>query len=167
MPALDSSIPHVWAGAAAITIEGDGASESTSFIFEGTFTWTQVGRTAVESRKRGRHHETKPVVVETDDGDVAISMSGEITSYLGSSSTYPYEAFTKSGTASSWTSTVDGGAHAVRLVYRSLEPESGATQTATFNYCHPDSVKIDPKGSDGKAMLEVELTDYENKPTWT
>jgi hypothetical protein len=166
MPALDSSIPHVWAGAAAITIEDDGAL-STSFIFEGTFTWTQVGRTVVESRKRGRHHETKPVAVETDDGDVAISMSGEITSYLGSSSTYPYELFTKSGTAASATSTIDGGAHAVRIIYTSLEPDSGATQRATFKYCHPDSVKIDPQGADGKASMEVELTDYENAPTWT
>lgn len=163
MAAADSSIPRVFHGASAIVIS-DG-SNSVTIIFEGTFTWSATGRTKNEARSRGRHKST-PVVTEGEDGDISISMSGKITSYLGSSNTHLYEALTKTGNAAGWTPTADGNAHTYRIVYTSLNgAAAGGTQTLTFAYCSTDSIDIDTNGDGGHETLEASITDRENLPT--
>ncbi len=161
---MDSAIPQVFSGATAITIEGAGAGESISMAFLGEFSWTRTGRVSVEARERSRHVAGGPVVVETEDSDISISLSGHITSYLGDSDVHPYEAFTKTGLAASWTSTVQGGAHGLRLKFRGKNPATGAEQTLTFRYCVPQSIEINPNGDRGLAQISVELLDYENDP---
>lgn len=163
MAALDSSVPQVYSGAAAVQIT-DG-SNTVTIAFEGSFSWTRTGRQVVEARSRDRHKST-PVIVETGDSDISISMEGNITSFLGSSNTYVYEALTKTGNAAAWTSTGAGNAYTFRLVYTCLSGAAGGgSQTLTFNYCHCDQIAIDPGGDDGKTSFSATITDYENDPT--
>ena len=163
MAVLDSSLTQTSHGAAYLTI-ADGGANTITLKFEGSFSWEETGRSVTEALNRGRHLST-PNVIETGDNNVAVTLDGLITSYLGSSNTHVYEAMKFTGTASSWASTTDGSAKCFRLTYTTIEPNSTTTQTLTFAYCHLDTISIDPRGDDGKTSFSASITDYENQPT--
>lgn len=163
MAAIDSSTtPFKWPGSGNITIS-DGGANTLNMTLIGSFSYEEPGRTKVEVRERRRHQAT-PVVLETDDGDVSISISGKVTSLLGSGNVHPYEAFTQSGNASAWTSVGSGDAYQFQIVATATHPD-GSTQTATFAYCTLNSISVNFDGEDGQMTFEATLTDYENAPT--
>lgn len=167
MAVLDSSEPLVYAGAAAIAIN-DGTTPTAltvSIIFEGTFSWSRTGRTVTEARTRGRRKST-PVLIEGEDNDITISLSGKVTSYLGDSNTHVYEALHRSGNASSWVKTGGGNAHTFELVFTALAPDSGGTtQTLTFPVCSLSSFNGNPDGEGSMHEFEAEIICYANDPT--
>lgn len=164
MAALDSTTEvRVFHGAAAIQLT-DGTNTVT-VAFQGEMSWERTGRTVSEARDRNRHKST-PVLTEAEDGNISISLSGKITSYLGSSNAHLYEVLTGTGQAASWTPTANGNAHSFRLIYTSLSSAAaGGNQTLTFNYCHCESQSINLNGDGGHEMLDASITDYENDPT--
>lgn len=167
MAALDSSAPHVFNGAAAISID-DGttpAALTVDIIFEGSFSWTETGRTVTEARTRGRRKST-PVLIESEDNDIEITLSGKITSYLGDSNTHIYEALTKTGNAASWVKTGAGTAHSYTLTFTALSGSDGSTvQTLTFDPCHTSSLQLNPNGDGGMHEFEATIMCYANRPT--
>jgi hypothetical protein len=163
MAAIDSTVPMTHHGATAITIT-DG-SNTVTIVYTGSFSWTETGRSVTEARDRGRHKST-PVIVETEDNDCAISFTGMITSFLGSSNTHLYEALTRTGNAAAWTSTGVGNAYTYTLTATFLNGEaSGGSQTLTFTPCHTDSLALDGMGADGLMQVDATITAYINRPT--
>lgn len=165
MAALDSTIPQVFKGAAAIRIsDGTGTPLTVDLIFEGTFSWTQVGRTVNEARSRGRRKST-PVLIEGEDNDMELTLSGKITTYLGNSNTHVREALTQTGTAGSWVKTGAGNAYSFDLKFTSLAGDgSGTTQVLTFSPCVVTSLQTNPDGDSGHEF-EATITCYANRPT--
>lgn len=166
MAVLDSSEPMVYSGAAAIQLsDGTGTPLTVDIIFEGTFSWTRTGRTITEARTRGRRKAT-PVLIEGEDNDITISLSGKITSYLGDSNTHIYEALHKDGNASAWVKTGAGNAHSFDLIFTALAPDSGGTtQTLRFSPCTMSSFNGSPDGEGNMHEFEAELVCYANDPT--
>lgn len=167
MAVLDSSAPMTYSGAAALAVN-DGTTPTAltvSITFEGSFSYTETGRTVTEARSRDRRKST-PVLIEGGDNDIEISLSGMITSYLGDSNTHIYEALTKTGNAASWVKTGAGTAHTYELVFTALSGADGSTtQTLTFPYCHTASLQIDPNGEGNMHAFEATITCYANRPT--
>jgi len=166
MAALDSSAPHTYSGATALRVyDGTGTPLDADIIFEGTFSWTEVGRSVSEARTRDRRKST-PVLIEGGDNDISISMSGKITSYLGDGNTHIYEALRRSGNASAWVKTAAGTAHSFDLDFVALAGSDGTTvQTLTFPYCHLASLKVDPAGEGNMHAFEAEIICHANQPT--
>lgn len=166
MAALDSSTPLKRIGTTALTIsDGAGSPASISVIFEGSFSFTTNGRAVIEAMSQGRHKAT-PVLVETQDQTTSIEFDGYVTSFKGSSNSHIYEVLTRTGTAASYVTTADGDGYALKLVVTFLESKASgaATQTLTFNHCHPDSVQIEA-GTEDAVRFSASFTCYENTPT--
>ena len=162
MAGIDSSYTTTAHGAAALTIAG--ASNSITMALEISLSWEESGRTVTEARERDRHLGT-PNVIETGDNNMSISIEGHVRSYLGASNVHEYEAMTKTGNAGAWTSTGAGSAYLFTLTVTIIEPDSTATQTLTFPYCHLDSWSNDPRGADGKNSFSATITSFANRPT--
>jgi hypothetical protein len=168
MAALDSEIAFPFSeGTGTIS---DGSTNSITFTWQqGSFTWSQPGRSYTEQKHRGRRPTSgAPVLMETEDAEITGQCSFLITSLLGSTNVHPYEAMTLSGNASSWTTTARGSKKAVRMT---LSPSSssaatGGTQNVAFNYC-VFQVECDMSGAEGLGLVTGSFTDHENKPTIT
>lgn len=167
MANLDNATTPFKANIVSLVISDGAGNSLTLALLQGSvITWTEPGRTAVEARQQGRH-QTTPVVVETDDGNVTGSMQLLVSSWKGSSNTHPYEFLTKTGNASGYTSRGVGGAWIYRLVATfDSTVDGGGAQTATFGYVHTDSIDGDPAGVDGLTAITVNFTDYESRPTF-
>lgn len=162
MAGLDNTTtPFAFTGTMTYRIT-DGGANYIDMTLVGSLSWDAPGRTQVEVMERRRHQST-PVTVETDDGNVTLNVSGRITSFLGSSNVHPFEAFTQTGNASGWTSVTGHGyvlEHKVTLTH-----PSGTQQTLTFNYCKRDSLSCNHDGADGLGDFEATFTDMENYPS--
>ena len=166
MPALDPTAPQTYHGAVAVEIY-DGSTNSISLVFEGSFSWSEVGRAVVEARSRGRHLAT-PVLVETEDNDCSISLKGLVTSFLGASTVHLYEALTFTGNAAAWVPVGAGNAKSFGIRFTALSGDfGGGQQVLDFFPCHNGSRKIDPAGDRGLCTLEAEITAYMNQPQVT
>lgn len=124
--------------------------------------YTIEGAPYVEAMVRKKHLPI-PVLRKTGDGNVTGSMSLLIRSFAGATAVTPYEVFTHTGLAASWTPTTIGDKPSLRLVFAVTDP-SGASQTVTFAYLVASNVKIAPSGGDGLFMLTFDFTDHENAP---
>jgi hypothetical protein len=160
----NATTPHKFETSTCV-INGGGGGETVTATLVGTVTWSFTGRSYVEARAKGRHQST-PVAVETEDGVVTLTVTGFITSYLGSANVHPYEAMNHTGTAAAWTTTGIGSKKLLELVFTQVGTEdSQASQINTFAYCALDSFAVDPKGEDGLTGFTATFTDLENRPT--
>lgn len=165
MAAINSTTNHTpfrWPGSGDITVYDGGGNSCTAHLI-GSFDWTENGRAYVEIMERRRHQAT-PVLEETDDGTVEITISARITSMKGNSTVHLFEALRFTGAAASWTSVASGTKKALRLVATYTKPD-GSTQTATFAACIPTSIAVTSDGEDGFAQLDATLVDHENQAT--
>ena len=146
--------------------DGTGTPNTITLTLEqgSSITWSETGRTVTEARARGRH-QTTPMVVETEDGNVTGSITLIVSSWLGDSNTHPYEAFTFTGNAATWTSVGGGGAPLLKWVATmNSTVDDGGSQAGTFSYVHVDSIDVGEQ--EGLYTIQATFTDYENRPTW-
>lgn len=164
MSAVDTLLPFTFQGAAYLTIEGGGSGQSVNVLFEGSVSASIVGRAVSEARHRGRHASGTPIVIETEDGNISLQISGKATSMLGSSQVSLYGAAKGQGAGAGWSSTGRGTAKLRKITLTPKEADSGSTQSIVFNYCHCDSFDI--TSDDEKFMgFTSSWTDFENYPS--
>ena len=167
MAALDNVTTPFKFNVGTFTIAGSGSGESLSITGALTFSWTRTGRAYQEARNQGRHQST-PVVVETEDGNISLTISGYVTSFLGSSNVHPYEAITHDGNAASWASQSTGGKKTVSITAAPTSAaDGGGAQSIVFNHCANDSCDIDFQGEGSLFTFSATFTDLENDPTIT
>lgn len=131
----------------------------TLALVKSSATWTVPNPTKAEMRPRDLHHST-PTLRKTGDGNVTGSLKLYIASFKGNSTKTPYEVFTDSA---SWVTVGAGDGALVKMVITyTAAGAGGATQTATFAYCHFANVAVSYE--DGLLCLSCDFTDLENKP---
>lgn len=169
MPALDSNVPHKWYGDGAITItDGSGNTVTAGVQFFQDCTWSETAAPYTEAKNRGKRPSV-PVAMKTGDGQCEVTMSFLVTSLKGNSTVHPYEAITRTGAASAWTSVIDGDKYAVQIdvTYNSsagsVGGTGGGTQTVRHPYCIPTSV--DPNHQDGLLAVEASFDGLYGSPT--
>ncbi len=168
MAALDTvTIPFKDALVSIVLTDG-AAATITLGVGQGSLTYAEEARTAVEARNRGRH-QSPPVIVETGDGNTSGSITLLVTSLLGNANIHPYEFLTKTGNGSALSPTADGGRHTIQMaVTIDSTVDNGGSQTITFAYCDfASGVSMDTAGTDGLFTLSASFVDYENRPTIT
>jgi hypothetical protein len=168
MPVSDSEISFKNANA-SMAIRDRNGLEIIAAIVEGNLTWSETGRAWVEAGKSRGRRSGRPVVVETDDGQISLSFSVKISTWLGDTEVSIREALTGKGKAASagWQSTVDGGRWGTEIEFTwDGSEDGGATQSAKFAYVITDSLDVDTGQFDGLTGLSVSATDLENEPTY-
>jgi len=162
MSASDSAVPFSLIDGSLVL--SDGSTNSLTVVFIQTeWNWTEETAPYTEARSRNKHHTT-PTARKTGDGNVTGSFMALVSSLKGSAATTVYEVLKQSGTASGWVTTGAGDKKMIRAVLTGTNP-TGATQTATFNYCIFTNIKIDPSGADNIWTVSADFTDLENEPT--
>lgn len=129
---------------------------------------TVEGDKYTEAKARDLHVSGTPIIRKIGEGNVTGSMSCLVSSFAGSTAVTPYEAFTMSGLAASWTSTARGDRKALKIALDiNASGSSGATQRIAYNYCVISNVSVSPSGGEGLFMLSFDFVDHETKPTIT
>lgn len=166
MAASDSTTAFSQVDGAAVFSDGTATPNTLTVGFvQADVAWTVEGAPYTEARVRNKHHST-PVLRKTGDGNVTGSMSLLVTSLKGDTAVTPYEFLTRTGGASAYKSTANGDKYAIKIaVTFNATDAGGASQTVTFAYVVPTSIKVDPAGGDGLMMLSFDFTDHENAPT--
>lgn len=133
--------------------------------FDGTAMANIPRRVSASYKPNGTRPSGGPVVVETDDQEVSLTLAFGLKSWKGATAHTPIQ-FMKGETVNSipLVSTGVGGRFLFEMVvtYDSTV-DGGASQTLTYAYC--ELVSGTEEERDGILYVNVSITDHENEPT--
>jgi len=162
MASFDNAAPHKIATETVVLTDGT-PNSLTLNLKQGQVTYSITDRAYTEALETGRHEST-PVLVETDDGNVTGQFSFLLTSYVGAT-VQPHEMMLFRNGASAYTTTAAGSKKALKMVVTNNSTiDSGGSQSVTFAYCVFTDVSVGEQ--DGLLLVTGSFTDHENKPTY-
>ena len=165
MAAFDGSAAFVRNLTSLVISDGAGTPNTLSVpLVQGTISWSEPGPSESEVRHQGKHLST-PLVNDTDDGDMEITLDIVVPSYKGSSNTHIYEMLTRTGTAAAFTRVGAGNAWTYSMA--ATFSDGTNTQVLTFSPCRTMGVPSSwSAGTNGEHMaISATIKCYANRPT--